>query len=72
MADVINLEDKRRSLKEAEDDDVLCLITIKANGRVVVWISDRVEADEDFHWLHAHVANATHQIVEGGPHNGVG
>lgn len=61
---IINLEDKRRAVRDADDDEVLCIVTIRADRRITTWVSDRIETAEQWAWLYGQVAGATHQLVE--------
>lgn len=65
MGNVVNMEDFKKTLKEAEEDEeVLCVITISADSRVRTWLSDRVETSEQFNWVHSSIACATSEIVD--------
>ena len=61
---IVNL-DERRKLKDAlNDDEVLCAVTIRADSRVTVFVSDRVASKEQWNWLFSHLATATAQVVD--------
>jgi hypothetical protein len=61
---IVNLEDKRRILKAAQDDEALCIMTVRADMSINVWVSDRIETGEQWAWLHGQLAAGTHQLVE--------
>lgn len=60
---VINLEARRKVVAEAEGDDVVCVITVRENAQVRTWVSDRIETDTQWDWLHSKIAAATSQLV---------
>lgn len=53
MAEVINLEEKRKQLSDAAtDDDVLGTIIIRRSSKTSVWISDDISIDHQWNWFH--------------------
>ena len=56
MADIINLDEKRQQLKLAQDDeDVVATIVIRRSSSTSVWISDDINGNEGFNWLHRRI-----------------
>jgi hypothetical protein len=64
---IISLEAHRRNKlpgSKNDDDVVVCMVTVRVNGTVSVWLNDRVQTEEQWNWLHAHVATATGEFLK--------
>jgi hypothetical protein len=59
----VNLDSRRKALEAANDDDALCIITVRADRSIRVWVSDRIQSGEQFAWLHGQIAAGSSKIV---------
>jgi hypothetical protein len=64
---VIDLSSRRRMPgpdRSDQEPQHMATIEIFDNSRVRVWVSNEVSTSEQWNWLFAHVARASHELIE--------
>lgn len=71
MTDIVDINERRRQIEEkqrvleaAQDTETLCVITVRADSSVNVWVNHRIESKAQFSWLFGQLAAGTAEIVQ--------